>query len=77
MGGPAMMRRKRVGAVRKRGVRMVSRGRWPKSVKLEIPDRARIEENMKAYSRVVRREKPPSERAKFSLSESDRLKIIS
>jgi hypothetical protein len=46
------------------------------AVKLERPDRTRIEQAMKAYSRVVRTDTPPKERKEFAITENDRMKTI-
>ena len=49
----------------------------PKKIELTQPKRSRVDEAMKTYSRVVRRERPPAEREKFAVRESDRLQTIS
>lgn len=50
---------------------------WPDKAKPTKPERARLEESLKVYARVVRSEAPPAEREEFTLPESERLKTIS
>lgn len=54
---------------------MPKKNAW--TVKVERPDRSRIDASMKAYSRVVRNDTPPKERKEFAVSDSDRFKTIS
>lgn len=50
---------------------------WPNKIKSKPLSKSKVEKSLKTYTEVVRREKPPAERARFTPSESDKLRTIS
>ena len=57
-----------------KAVHMATRG-WPKKGDFK-PDRARVRKALETYAKVMRSERPPSEREQFAVPHQDRLRKV-